>query len=413
MPVYSLAGLEMDLTKDIVIFVAVKNVYYHEDIVETLNSRGFFKIIYKSPKAISGEMDIREKILDDAYEGIYKKGNVLPLHIPVITVQKKIGWQENFLLEECEDNVVVKIPVELLFTGVTDAVWANVPVLLLFPYIDLFYYFRGQEQYFPDDYLDLCQKGARSENLKITNGWKEYVLQNRRDIFEQMYLKYEFEPNYFLEHAPKVRWSSNGFFTIETGKHRVCFLISAGTLNIPVRISKADWTEFLDYDAIDRLKGALGAFKNKRIPVPHPFFQGTVQFNSFPQLQVLQGILRVLYKEKWMTGSVRKINTIIDCTETAGYYARFFSSMGLEAFVGKGQLCCIDEINSLFKKNIPDYSGCTANEAVIIVKEQAGLGWIESLGLKKYYLFQIDDHLRVHYKECWRIVREEKKFENE
>ena len=144
----------------------LEKVYYHEDIVETLNSLGYFNVIYKTQKAISGDMESREKDLDMVYEGIYKKGNVLPIQIPVIIVQKSINWKEKVFLKEEDENVVVQIPVELLYTGITDATWMNVPVLLLIPYIDLFRYFQGQEQYSPNDYIELCQKGVEKRNLK-------------------------------------------------------------------------------------------------------------------------------------------------------------------------------------------------------------------------------------------------------
>ncbi|MCM1258667.1 MAG: hypothetical protein NC307_12535 [Roseburia sp.] len=399
LPVYELEELKEHVKEDAVIFVAVKNVYYHEDIVETLNSLGFFYVIYKSEKAIAGEMGDREKALDAAYEGIYKKGNVLPLQIPVIMAQKKINWKEDVLLKEDVGEVVVKIPVELLHTGVTDATWMNVPVLLLIPYIDLFRYFQGQEQYSPNDYIELCQKGANNENLKITKSWKEYVLLNRRDIFEQMYLKYEFEPDYFLDSAPKAKWNDKGYFTIETGKHRVCFLISMGVMNIPVRISKVSWAEYVDGNRIDRLKNILMKHTDLKIPIPHPFFQGTAQYNSFRQQMILQRILRILYKEKLLIGSDRKIDTVIDGTDTAGYFARFFSSMGMKAYTGKKQLCCMDELNHLFQGELSEYENCNTREAVVIAEESAGVKWIECLNLEKYYYFQIDNVSEVHYRE--------------
>lgn len=400
LPVYGLEELKESVKEDTIIFVAVKNVYYHEDIVETLNLLGFFNVIYKSQKAIAGEMEDEEKDLDVVYEGIYKKGNVLPIQIPVIAAQKSINWKEDVLLKEGTEDVVVQIPVELLYTGVTDAVWMNVPVLLLIPYIDLFRYFQDQEQYSPNDYIELCQKGAENENLKITKSWKEYVLLNRKDIFEQMYLKYEFEQDYFLENAPMVKWNKNGHFTIETGKHRVCFLISMGVMNIPVRINKADWTEYFDYKAIGELKHFLINHTDMKIPIPHPYFQVTAQYNSFRQQIILQRILRILYKEKLMIGSGRKIDTVIDCTATAGYFARFFSGMGLESYVDKKQICYIDEVNHLFQMKLPGYENCYADKAIIIAEEATDLQWVENLNLNKYYLFQIDNIQAVRYREC-------------
>lgn len=400
LPVYSLEELRKSVKEDTVIFVAVKNVYYHEDIVESLNSLGYFNVIYKTQKAIAGDMESVERNLDVVYEGIYKKGNVLPIQIPIIKVQKSINWKEDVFLKEGTEDIVVKIPVELLYTGVTDATWMNVPVLLLIPYIDLFRYFQGQEQYSPNDYIELCQRGAENENLKITKSWKEYVLLNRRDIFEQMYLKYEFEPDYFLESAPKVRWNKRGHFTIETGKHRVCFLISMGLMNIPVRISKSDWADYLNEEAINGLKKLLEKHTETKIPIPHPSFQGIVQYNSFRQQTILQRILRILYKEKLMIGSGRKIDTVIDCTATAGYFARFFSGMGMKTFVEKKQICCMDEMNHLFHTNFLDYEKCHADRAIIIAEESADLQWIEKLNLKKYYLFQIDNIQTVYYREC-------------
>lgn len=399
-PVYGLEELKKSVKDNMVIFVAVKNVYYHEDIVETLNSLGYFNVIYKTQKAISGDMESREKDLDMVYEGIYKKGNVLPIQIPVIIVQKSINWKEKVFLKEEDENVVVQIPVELLYTGITDATWMNVPVLLLIPYIDLFRYFQGQEQYSPNDYIELCQKGVENENLKITKSWKEYVLLNRRDIFEQMYMKYEFEPNYFLESAPKVRWNKGGHFTIETGKHRVCFLISMGLMNIPVRISKDDWAEYLNEEAINGLKNFLEKHPKIKIPIPHPLFQGTAQYNSIRQQTILQRIIRILYEEKIMIGSGSKIDNVIDCTHTVGYFARFFSGMGMKSFVDRTQICCANEVNHLFQTKLQGYDNCHANRTLIIAEGSADLKWIENLNLNKYYLFQIDSMQAVHYREC-------------
>lgn len=398
-PVYNLYELKKTVERDAVIFIAVKNVYYHEGIVKNLNSLGFYHVIYKSRKAVSGKMGQEEKLLDNAYEGIYKKGNVLSIHMPVIKVKNEIEWKSNIFMKEDAENVTVKIPAELLYTGVTDSVWMNVPVLQLIPYLDMFRYFQGQDQYSADDYVALCQKGAESENLKITEGWKRYVLENRRNIYEQMYLKYEFEPEYFWENAPRVTLNGERHFIIETGKHRVCFLVAIGMTSIPVCLRRVDWERFLDDKAVDALKKALGNYSDIRIPIAHPLFQENIRFSSFRQQIVLQKILRILYQKKLLIGSGKSVDVVVDLTGTAGYYARFFSGIGMKAFMDRESGNCADEINSLFRSDICDCRECDTDKAVIIVDEETEMKRVEGLALDKYYLFQTDRTQKVCLKE--------------
>lgn len=408
LPVYSVREIKQKVCENTVVFIAVKNVYYHAEIVAELNSLGIYKVVYKSRQAIAGEMGQKEKILDAAYEGIYKKGIVLPLQIPVVASQRKINWNDNVLIRETKNDVIVKIPVELLYTGETDEMWTNVPVMLLVPYIDMFLYFQGEEKYSIHPYIKLCQKGAGNENLKTTQRWKEYVIQNRRDIYEQMYIKYEFEPEYFLNHAPAVAFSKN-YFSLVTGKHRVCFLISLGIKNIPVRISKSDWKTYADHKKIARLREVLQDHADIKIPIPHPFFQGTVRYNSLRYQTVLQKIIRFLYHKKLIMGSFVKIDSVVDFTGSCGYFARFFRQMGLCAYADIKQFAFIDTINDLFLTEISDYAECSTDAVIIIMDENTDNNLIDKLNVENLYLFQIYGMQKVCFRECQAsAVREEK-----
>lgn len=238
----------LDIPVSSIIFVGVKNVYYHKDIVKLLNNYGYFNIIYKSSNAIQNVMDESEKRLDEAYERMYKRGIIEAGCFPVIVSMEQEKGVYSKLIEEKEE-VLLLLPVEIVYTGITDSQWTNVPVLAAIPYLELFRFFLGGKEGNIgniEPYLRLCEKGAESENVKITAKWKKYVIENRYDIFVKMWERLEEDPLFFRKTAPKATFNSKGYFNLETGKHRVIFQVALGYARIPVRITMDDYHKYVD-----------------------------------------------------------------------------------------------------------------------------------------------------------------------
>lgn len=392
LPVYTIEQFQKGFQKDLVIFVAVKNVYYHIAIVGNLNKAGFERIIYKSGSIIQGNANKREHILDTAYESIIKKGLVPSFSIPIVPYQKKLIWNKAKILDRCGDDIVVKMPAELLYTGKTDLEWTDVPILLLLPHISIFHFFGGDTRYSPEDYVLLCQKGAQNEELQITERWKKYVIKNRKDAYKNMRWKYEYEPEYFIKNAPEVELNSRGTFTLKTGKHRVSFMLSMGAVSIPVRIKETVWEKYYYSDKVQELKKILEKNQDLEIPIFHPCCQENIEYNCIFQQMMLRKILEMMYRMKILTGRKRCVEGVVDLTNTHGYFAHFFSGMGMKVYTPKKKLELDTTLDRVFNVEVSDIRELLDDRTIIIAEE---IPTYNDFDIKEYmkgiFLLQSDD----------------------
>lgn len=328
-PVISLDELRRVNQKDAVIFIAVKNVYYHEEIVEQLNEIGYEKIIYKTKNAISGEMNKEEKILDSVYEKMYKKGLLYDCEVPIILSRSEAEFPQVALIKEEKNDVIVRMPVELIYTGVTDQQWTDVPVLAAVPYLELFRYFEGVPGCTFEPYLELCKKGAENENLKITDSWKKYVLSNRYSIYENMRWKLEFDPNYFVENAPRATYNSKGYFNLQTGKHRVSFLVALGYGTVAIRVERKEWENYYNNEEKKQLENFFKNYPRKKTPVIHPFFMGNLNYSTREMRNKLMNILKEWYMQGLIQGNYRSSKNIVLNIGAEPYFKEFFDKMGV------------------------------------------------------------------------------------
>lgn len=283
-PVYTPEVFRREADSQAVIFVAVKNVYYHMEIAKSLYEHGYTRLIYKTSHAINGSLTAEEQILDQAYESIYKIGNIPAFQIPVIVPQRELCWKDCRILSEKDGYVTFSAPLEQIYTGQTADQWTDVPILSLIPHIRLFRHFNGDEHSMPDDYIKLCEEGAKSENIEITDSWRSYVLRNRFHIYEQMRWRYDNEPEYFIEQAPVAAWNERGYFNLQTGKHRICFLAAMGRYSVPVKIRQEEWQRLCECRRFKEIKQLLVQNPDLKVPLPHFYFQSNMQYHCMPTL---------------------------------------------------------------------------------------------------------------------------------
>lgn len=332
LPVYDIDGLRTVADSQAVIFVAVKNVYYHMEIARNLYSNGYTRIVYKTSHAINGGMSHEEQLMDEAYECIYKTGDIPEFEIPIIEPKREFDWKGSRILKEEKEYITFYAPMEQVYTGLTAKQWTDIPILTLLPHIRLFQYFEGESKKKPDDYIKECEEGARSEQIEITESWKNYVLQNRFHTYEQMRWRYDNEPEFFIEQAPEVVWNEKGYFNLCTGKHRICFLAAMGKTSVPVKLKRQAWERLNNDGNLNKIRQILEQNPDWKLPLPHFYFQGDRQYHCIFFQKKLRKIFDQMYDENVMQGNHRKICELYDLTKHSGYFATIFSQMGFHVY---------------------------------------------------------------------------------
>lgn len=372
LPVYDMEGLKSVASTQAVIFVAVKNVYYHMEIAKTLYVNGYTRIIYKTAHAINGGMDCRDRVLDEAYESIYKTGDIPEFDIPIVEPKKEFGWNSSKILKEEKEFIIFYAPMEQIYTGLTAKQWTNIPILALLPHIRLFQYFEGTLDKRPDDYIRECEKGARSESIAITESWKDYILQNRFHTYEQMRWRYDNAPEFFIEQAPEVVWNEKGYFNLQTGKHRICFLAAMGKTSVPVKLKRDTWERLNEDVNLNKIRQILERNPEAKLPLPHFYFQGNRQYHCIFYQKKLRKILEQMYDNGLMRGNDKKFSAIYDFTKNRGYFAFLFSQMGFHIY-RNSKISLETEIYRRMGMNVFDVPEISEAKAVVLAEQPKDL----------------------------------------
>lgn len=251
---YTLPVLPIDsglIPKDAVIIVAVKNVYEHSRIAKILLECGFSKLIYRPYPCLLDEGNHTENQINNAYSlisgGMYIPGSPIPITFPLET---ETHPRNRAFLSQEGNLVTVLIPITALFTDKASSgniQNAELPLLFLYPHIEFVKYVLGMEKASALPYLNYCENSARQINrFQITDAWRENVLQNRADVFQQMNLLFDLQYEFFIRNAPHVNWNPKRcYFNLCSGKHRTAFLAAKGKNYIPVKMDLKDYTQWL------------------------------------------------------------------------------------------------------------------------------------------------------------------------
>lgn len=378
LPVYTISKAKEMLSPDSVIYVAVKNVFYHEEIAGNLREAGFQNLIYKTKEAINQNWSPNSRSLDQIYEAIYKKGQLVECRCPYFETDVQAVDFNNYVLSEEDQNMVILAPVALLYSGVTDSQWSDVPVLALVPYYEMFQgLFEGETKKI-QPYLQLAKKGAWEENLETTKTWERSVIQGRYDVMKQMDNFYYTDKMFFLKNAPQVSLNEKGYFNLKTGKHRVAYLVMRGEQCIPVKIIKSDWEQVKKF--FDFLIKSNSLMKKHNTPL---FFNLSKDrnHNCYVENHFLKELFTTLFYEDIIKGKqgISEVE-IIDQSGTAGYFYRFFSKMGVKCkveyqFEEERQIFQILTEGETFSENVQE-----GNVKIVIQRADLHSG----LDIKKY-----------------------------
>lgn len=261
-----------------VVFVAVKNVFEHEMIAESLRKEGLLRLIYKPYATLINETSEADAAMDKVFsqisEGHFSGSAYVPDLSEVSFCQKDYGII-------CEDGnyVVARIPIDFIFTNDYDSrssIWGNLNIFSFFTHLDFFHYLSGDLSVSPFSYLTehSIYSAKQVGNIKITDAWKQNVLRNRAQIYREMCQSLQMDPDFFSRNAPTAVWSEeHGYFNLTSGKHRTVFLASKGYYTIPLRIIREEYAQFLNLSKVKAVKEQVLCTKTKiQMPIPHPYF---------------------------------------------------------------------------------------------------------------------------------------------
>lgn len=323
----------LDAYEDAVLFVAVKNVFEHSNIVKYLLTRGLHKIIYRSYAVLTGLGNDAQKRINRVYSLIDEDSFSEIMSIPAVYEENIFEKRDNAVVWESDEEMVAKIPWQSVFTNrkkENSSIWSSVNVAQLIPHIAFFSYLLGNAEEGAEEYLDFCEKAARrQEGIAITERWKENVIRNRKTVFQQMNLAYELEPAFFVDNAPTAEWNAQiHCFNLKSGKHRAAFLIAKGNKYIPLRISKNDYVLYCN--GKDDIVDEGERIYHHRILHPQYLKLPFVEWDFYSQMEL--GLLQFMTRKFMYPAekiSLQEESMLVATKEDFGSIARTFSYLGM------------------------------------------------------------------------------------
>lgn len=278
LPVYS-PEQAVELDKESVLIISVKNVFEHEDIAASLNDAGFDKLIYKSNAVLRGQGGVEEARLSETWD-MLMEGRVSFQADSLCRFQKSMraAFSDHLLISEREGPVLSYIPVELIYTNLREEdPWADLNIQGYYPHIFFFFYLSNHQNGQTEDYVKFAEETAQKQgDIKITGAWRRNVIRNRTDVYEHMRASLDMDPGFFYRNASTAVWNEKGYFNLTSGKHRCAFLVSQGYRYIPLKIPAADYQKFLKNGNPDSLRKSIEERGLRCLDVKtyHPWFCG-------------------------------------------------------------------------------------------------------------------------------------------
>lgn len=270
LPVWNLKNqIHEKISKETIIIVAVKNVFEHEKIAKKLWNLGYTKIIFRPYQCMCGKGNENDWLLNAAYDKIFS-GEV-EVEGKCIQAFEKSTLKNAAIIEEIGEYVIANIPVPFIFTdkkGKGDNLWSDIPCLGLIPHLGLFLLFSGIYNDDYKEYMLYCREAAQKSGGIITSkAWEESVYKNRLDVFNHMQYSWEHDREFFVRNAVEGRYNENGYFNINSGKHRIAFQIVKGSRYIPLRIKRTDFEKWSEKEKAENILDYLYQNNTEALPI--------------------------------------------------------------------------------------------------------------------------------------------------
>lgn len=277
LPVYTAEQLCMKYaSRQFIVIIAVKNVFEHSRIARALIEHGIQNIIYKPYTVLKGYADVRQQRLYDLHEQFICNGSCEEQNVFKAYNMEQQNAPKEYLIKKEAESQVVFLPLPLLFEN-KDIHKKNQErnVCFLYPHIQFFRFLQGEAEASPYYYVEYCETAAKKlGTFSITDAWRENVIRNRAEVFDQMNHAFLFQKDFFAQNAPNVIWNANGYFNLTSGKHRAAFFAARRLMYIPVRMTFEDaekWFCEAKAKEVEKLLWEWGIYELKA-PIEHPYF---------------------------------------------------------------------------------------------------------------------------------------------
>lgn len=308
LPVLSLqeAGQWFSEMQDVVVVVAVKNVFEHEKIAKELWRMGCDKIVFRPYAVVSGGGEKLDCWLNRAYDEILE-GNFQRELYRINGFDKFLLKDQAVIVEDVNEDgdVVANIPIYDVWTDDyedKEIIWGNIPCLGLVPHIGLFRLFKGEENKDYEEYIKFCRQAAeRSGGITTSQKWENSVYKNRLDVFNHMQFAWEHNRDFFIQNAVKAVYNEKGYFNIISGKHRVVFLIVMGKQYIPLRVRKSDYRKWRKEKQAAAIYELLDTYHKAELPcIPDsPYFYNYPCSTPDFYGRLLNRLIGILYADEY------------------------------------------------------------------------------------------------------------------
>lgn len=308
LPVRSVKDFTQEEDKNIIIIIAIKNVFAHEDIASQFVDQGFHYIVYKSLDLIKGEPAQKDMLLGKIYDDIFSGKVITDVCIPATQSTGFAAFEDSTQRETNNEFVYAKIPAAFVFSDKyedTSIIWNAVNIMGLISHLDFFKCIQGDTEKCYDDYLTYCYAAAeRSGGILTSDRWAESVLENRINVYQNMELEEQFNPYFFDESAPLATLNENGVFNIHSGKHRMIYQVINGRMFLTLKLSKKDYMQWKNAETAQAIYQYLQEHRIRKLEVPimNPYFYkfpcDNMMFYYHMQKEVVNCIYRYFYQKK-------------------------------------------------------------------------------------------------------------------
>lgn len=360
---------------EVYIFIAVKNVYEHEKIAILLGKKGYGNIIYKPYSVLLGYGSNKEEEIAAIYDKLFAGNMTGKFILPQIVSEEKL-YHDFALICEGQGKVTAYIPTEFIFTNDYQdggmKKWGNINILAFFTHINFFRFLNNDHSANVFNYLEeYCVYTAElTGKIRITDAWKDNVIENRTHIYEQMKEAMDLDPDFFIRNAAEAKWNEQkGYFNLTSGKHRCAFQAAMGKRYIPLRINRADYEAFYNHTEVEKVFACMKEY-SRELYIPHPLFyrgmlvrdRGESNFSAWFAKYYAE---KTYFRNKKVTFDDLKI---YDYTDDLGNFARFCSRMGCKVY-REEQSMLEKQINSLLHSHNIKYQvvAQTVENSLIIV----------------------------------------------
>lgn len=423
LPVYSLNDIQDKFSdKDkYMVYINLKNVFEHDKVALQLLDKGFHNILFRPGRYLDGTGNMEEYRLNECYDLVVTADSIAKIAVPVVKNVRFPEIKDNCLINinSADDTVIIKCITPLLYSDYTvkESKWTDKNIYALYPHEQLFRAIAGEKEADITPYIEMCKSAAKNKGVEITESWETSLLKNRTEVFDNMQKSWDFDPDFFERNAIEADWNANGYFNINSGKHRCLFLISKGMGFSYLKVKKGDYDNCLNKAFVGEVYNWI---KDNRIlkldyPIEHPMFINYPCNNYSFYLMLLKYITQLMSKSILSKEESFKGKSIFVHFNDGGFLKRHFERMGMDVYTDCIPTECEYLIGKLLKKEryltqrktlerydflICDdsfnYASISADKIILLGKENTNskYTYFDNLLIKqgcKYYLRFIDE----------------------